>query len=368
MVSKKVMLLSRFKNFCAELSEKDITGVLHHCDADGLAAGLITAKGTEKLTGKRPVLVLPYNYGTKKQLTEIFKKFKQKKVNKLIIVDLNIDQFPTEVKKISKQMNILVIDHHKEYVNLNSPEIVFIKAKYFAKIDPSGYPASKLTFDLFSEITDIKNCDWIACFGILGDMSYSKWKPFFKQTLKRTKLSLKTIDELNELVTANTIISEKNLTPLFKEFMNAKNPREILKSRFQKNVLKIRNEKNKWVNLFEKNAEYYPETGLYFFEIKPKHNIKSAVIDNLTLKYPDKTIIIAETSGSRIKFSARRQDFKVFMNSLLECSVKGIPKANAGGHIPASAGAIPKSAFKKFKKNLLICAKKQKPKNRTPGL
>ena len=368
MVSKKVMLTSRFRNFCNALSESDRIGIIHHCDADGLAAGLIAAKGTEKLTGQKPVLVLPYNYGTKKQLIETFKKFKAKKVTKLIIVDLNIDQFPDEVKKISKIMDILIIDHHKEYVNLNSPEIVFIKAKYFAKIDPSGYPASKLTFDLFSEITDIKNCDWIACFGILGDMSYSKWKSFFKDTQKNRKVSLKILDEIEELVTANTIISEKNLTPLFKEFMKVKNPKSLLKGKFAKNVLKIRKEKNKWATLFEKKAKYYPESELYFFEIKPKYNVKSAVIDILTLRYPDKTIIIAEIQGDRLKFSARRQDFRVFMNALLECSIKDIKRANAGGHIPASAGAIPKTALKKFKKNLIICAKKQKPKNRTPQL
>lgn len=368
MVSKKVMLTGRFRNFCDALSESDRLGIIYHCDADGLASGLIAAKGAEKLTGNKPVFVLPYNYGTKKQLIEIFEKFRSKKINKLIIVDLNIDQFPNEVKKISKVMDILIIDHHKEYVNLNSPEIVFIKAKYFAKLDPSGYPASKLTFDLFSEAADIKNCDWIACFGILGDMSYSKWKSFFKETRKKRKLSLKTIDEIEELVTANTIISERNLTPLFKEFMNVKNPKSLLKGKFAKNVLKIRKEKNKWVDLFEKKAEYFPEQELYLFEIKPKYNVKSAVIDNLTLKYPEKTIVITETSGNRLKFSARRQDFRVYMNALLECSIKEIPKANAGGHIPASAGAIPKSALKKFKKNLILCAKKQKPKNRTPAL
>ena len=54
-----------------------------------------------------------------------------------------------------------------------------------------------------------------------------------------------------------------------------------------------------------------------------------------------------------VSFSARRQDFKVKTNDLLEKAVKGFENAGAGGHIPASAGRIKKEDLPEFKKRIL---------------
>ena len=67
-----------------------------------------------------------------------------------------------------------------------------------------------------------------------------------------------------------------------------------------------------------------------------------------------------EMNPDRIWFSARRQDFKVKMNELLEEAVKGIPDSSAGGHIPAAAGSIPKSYEDRFKENIVKILKEGK--------
>jgi len=54
-----------------------------------------------------------------------------------------------------------------------------------------------------------------------------------------------------------------------------------------------------------------------------------------------------------MSFSARRQDFKVKTNEVLETAVKGFEDAGAGGHIPASAGRIRKSDLPEFKKRVM---------------
>lgn len=61
-----------------------------------------------------------------------------------------------------------------------------------------------------------------------------------------------------------------------------------------------------------------------------------------------------------MRFSARRQDFRVKMNELLEKAVKGIPNASAGGHIPAAAGSVPRDYLNVFKENLLQILKEGK--------
>jgi single-stranded DNA-specific DHH superfamily exonuclease len=125
---------------------------------------------------------------------------------------------------------------------------------------------------------------------------------------------------------------------------------------------RLNKELAKWQKDFKKSAEFYKSEELIFYKFKPPFEIKSALIDSLTLKYPDKTLIIFQDLGEKnIRFSARRQDFKVKMNELLEAAVKGIPGANAGGHIPASAGAVPRAQFTVFKENVLEILKKQKP-------
>ncbi len=68
--------------------------------------------------------------------------------------------------------------------------------------------------------------------------------------------------------------------------------------------------------------------------------------------------IIQDVGNNDLRISARRQDYKVKMNNLMEKSIKGIPNSNAGGHIPAAAAKIPKRFRGKFRKNLLRAAKK----------
>ena len=60
-----------------------------------------------------------------------------------------------------------------------------------------------------------------------------------------------------------------------------------------------------------------------------------------------------DSGGKVLRFSARRQDFKVKVNDLLEEAVEGIPGADAGGHIPAAAGSIPREKLAVFKENVI---------------
>ena len=70
--------------------------------------------------------------------------------------------------------------------------------------------------------------------------------------------------------------------------------------------------------------------------------------------YPDKTLIFLQHRGDGfVSFSARRQDFKIKCNELLENAVKGLKGAGAGGHVPAAAGRIKEKDLPEFKKRVL---------------
>ncbi len=382
---RKSELMHRFKQFCSTLSPLDNVVLVHHSDADGFCSGIIAAKAIAQLTGKLPVAVLPYEYGNKKQARKISAAIKKEKANKVIIVDIGIDSaqhslqqlcpiakgtfspgfLPTKhfpkafatAKGLSKkaEQQCLVIDHHKMFRDLNSEKIVFLKAEFFTKKDPSAYVTSKFAFDLFNQVTDVSECDWIACLGILGDMNLHSWQRFVHSTIEKRKISMTQLYALMDLIAAVEVLANEKMPGLFNLFYNAKNPQEILESNFRLYLSRFKKEKDTLVAGFAEKAEHFPEFELYFYSIKSaRENIKSYVVNELSQMHPNETVILLQYLGSgRIRFSARRQDFKVKMNELLRRAVKGLPESTAGGHVPAAAGSIRRQDLSKFKENVL---------------
>ena len=104
------------------------------------------------------------------------------------------------------------------------------------------------------------------------------------------------------------------------------------------------------VNNFEKNK--VEVNGRYFFEFNPKFRISSIVASILSSDYINKTIILARDNGIYYTFSARRQDGKEDVNILLQNLIKGLEKADGGGHIKAAGGHVLLEDKEKFKKRL----------------
>ena len=55
----------------------------------------------------------------------------------------------------------------------------------------------------------------------------------------------------------------------------------------------------------------------------------------------------------RVDISARRQDMKKSMASLVRHAVSGLPKSLGGGHTPAAGGYFPIKYLEKVKKKLI---------------
>jgi len=344
----------RFKAFCKGLSAKDRVAILHHSDADGFCSALIAAKAVKKLSDRKPVAVMPYEYGNKAQEKKARSLIKAKKANTLIVVDLGLDSTEKGLEIFPFEKGIL-IDHHKMYKDLNSPKLVFLKAQFFTKRDASGYAASKFAFDLFGRVADIDECDWLACIGILGDMSLKNWKSFVQKTVKKRNVSVTWFYRFLDLIASVEVLSPKRMPELFWEFYNAEKPADLLESRFSRYLKKFKAEKDALVEGFDSKAEKFPEIELYFYSIRSKHeSIKSYVINEISELHPNKTIVLMQfLKNGRVRFSARRQDFKVRVNDLLSEAVKGIPDSGAGGHVPAAAGNIPRQHLSRFKKNVV---------------
>ncbi len=357
---KKSMLLLRLKEFCSDLDKKDRVALLHHSDPDGFCSAAIVLKALKKLTGKMPVVIENYEYADNKRAKAFLKKAAEKKTNKLIILDISIDGDPNWKRLVKPFEKVLIIDHHKLYEDLSSKKTIFIKAQFVSKREPSSYPCSKLCFDLVGKCAKISNADWIACIGIIGDKGYPHWKPFFKKTMKRTGLDLFTLTDLTYLVGATEVMAREKMNSLLLLFFEAKSPKEILRSPFSKYLEKMKMELDRQIWLCMENALFFPELELVLYETRTvREGIKSYVVNELSELSPNRTVILIQDSGKKyLRVSARRQDCRIKMNELLERSIRGIPDANGGGHIPAAAARIPKRFESKFKKNLMKTLKR----------
>lgn len=320
--------------------------IIFHRDADGCCAAAIFAKTLNSLQKNvEETLALEYD--------EFEKLHKLKNNACLVILDLNVDNDEKIAKHIVSR-NAIIVDHHALGKDLNSRRCVMIKPQLISNIEPSSYVASKLTFDLCMQLANISKFSWIASIGIIGDFNYKTWKEFVNTSAEKAHSSVSELEKIADIINATAVVAPKDFSELFSLFVFADNPKQIIKSRFAEYLKTVEKEKNYWLKRFEKEAKCFSDIELFLFEINPKFRIKSEVIDELTKCMPNKTIVILEDlNDGIIRFSARRQDFKVKMNEMLKEAIEGIPNASAGGHIPAAAGRIPRKYKGKFLENLV---------------
>lgn len=361
-MKKKIIdkaLFERFKVFMNSLEESRIA-VLHHTDPDGVCSGVIVSKAVERIRKKKIDLRLNQRGDQLSIQRETIEILKKNKIDKLIIVDMGVDQHPDSIRKIESFAEILIIDHHKIYNSLDSEKTIFIKPQtIFDDANPSSYCASKLSFDLCSEITDMNDLDWVSSIGIIGDCAFERWSDFLDKVFQ--KYSIKKKNNVFDTKAGKTAammsqaesFSFKKVEEIFNTVYESKNYDGILKSPLKKIQKKVQDEIMYWMENVESLAEFDDENELIIYKIEPKFAVKSNISTLLSLKYPHKTILILQDiDQDMVGVSARRRDLKVAVNDLLENATKKLEKASGGGHIPAAGGKFLKCDLSKFKENI----------------
>ena len=339
---------TELKKITDRINSNDIIGVVHHDDSDGNCAGVIIAKALEKLRGRRIDFEISGNYY---DIKEFCSKCIRKKANYVFITDITAEQQPQLLKELSKHATVILLDHHKSYGDVSSKNILFIKSHFYnPKIEPAKYCAAKLCYDLFSELVDLSDIDWICSIGIIGDMGYEQWKDFVDTALKKQGLKVKKdifqteFGKINSLVLSSRLYSMTLRNRIFEILYDADNYKDVLKSELQKAGAVIEE-----INWYLKNHKKFMKKygDLLLFEIKPKYGINADLSTQLAGIYPHNTIIVAVEMRGKIAISARRADFKKPMNTLLEKATEGISDSNAGGHSVAAGAGVRKNDYEK---------------------
>ncbi|VVB60957.1 DHHA1 domain protein [uncultured archaeon] len=335
-------ILQKFDSFALALSKKDRVAIIFHTDADGITSGVIAAKAVEQLCGKKPSLFLTPAPSEVTISRKIIAELQKKKINKVVIVDLNVDQEPESIKKVEKFAQILILDHHTIQNDVNSPKTTMLKPQFFSKISPSKFAASKLVYDMFQRHTNISDLAWLAVIGIYGDMAEDEWKDFISEVRQKDKITPEKIQKAGGLIVYARSFDEKN-GPMkaFKVFYSATSIDDVLDSGLSKYAEKIEKELAHFIEKREQLAQFYPEKKLLIYEISPRYNIKSELVNRLSRNfYPGMTCIVIQEKGKIASISARNQTGSVSMNDLMIRATNGIPGASGGGHVQAAGASI----------------------------
>lgn len=355
---KQKQLLERFRAFALGITRRDRVVVLFHPDTDGLCSALIVSHAVEKLRGRKAERAFFQPRGEIALSEETLRMLRDKKFTKLVVVDLAVDENPAAVRRAAEFLHVLVVDHHELRHDLNSQKIVFIKPQMLGDRKPASYPASKLCFSLFRRVADIDSVMWVAAAGVLGDNAQRRWKGFIASAARRNRVKVSELRGLEELITGVESMEPRMLGRLFLALQGVKKPAALRNAKFYAKFCALKKTLDSEIagieKRFRKGREDFPKLGLVYFMFRSRHNLKSALINRLSNESPHTTFVLVQDLGKpEISFSARRQDFRVKVNELLEDAVKGFEGASAGGHIPAAAGKIKRKDLGRFRERLV---------------
>ncbi len=348
---KNHKLFVKAHSFLSALKKRDKVAVIHHTDADGVCSGVLAARAVENFREKKVDFSFCQNDGETSITKETVKILREKGINKVIITDLAVDETPKTIKALEEFADILIIDHHLKQKELSSEKTTVIKAEDVSDIEPSQYPATKLTYDIFFEILGERPA-WIAAIGIIGDYAGKSWKDFIVG-VEKSGVSIKDLNDAEALVAyARAAAGVDGVQKAFDVFYPALDVRDVLKSELSEYKQDVKKEIHHHIAEHIDKALFVKDIVLYEFE--SKYNIKSRLSNRLSQElYPNKTVLVLQKGTERVDISARRQDMKKSMAKLVRHAVSGIPNSLGGGHAPAAGGYFPIKYLEKVKKKLI---------------
>lgn len=326
----------RFAEFISNLDAKDKVAIIAHNDGDGLCSALIASKVIGNVDS---INFLGYSYG---MLKPYVSKFKDLKINKILIVDIAVDDEFESIKELEKFADILVLDHHELRKDLNSDKTIMIKTK-------TKNPVSYLSYKLFSRIAKVP-C-WLGVIGTLSDNMHKYTEDNAEQLFEDYEFDCEKGNFREEVILlSNVLIYFRDKE--FEVFNLLKDAKDISAlENLSAYANKVEEEIQFFVNDFENSKESHGD--IIFYEFNPSYPITSALINILSVKNRDKTLIFMTNRKGLIHISSRSQNSRHDCPALLRKGIEDIPRSTAGGHSKAAGARFPSEYLSKFKSNIL---------------
>lgn len=336
----------RFFDFIEHLNNNDKVALISHNDLDGMVAPYVV----NKVVNAEIVKFVNYE----DLAMPLVHHLKEKKITKVIFTDLFIkdEKFVLELEKFA---HVLILDHHLSQRDWNSSRTTFLKGE-------DGICAGYMCYYLFSKLQSLEKLDWLVACSCISDYChvktsdwltkvFRKYNDLFEQVGTYVRMS-GPIWDLQETLSLAIIYYKDNLSSVFEKI--GEKFGDIGDLRIAANKVKI--EVQRLVSLFDKQKAAFD--GGYLFEFTPRYSCGS-MVSSILSSNDIHTAILTLRPDPELEIyhvSARRQDKQVNMADFLKGLVRGLDKADAGGHVPAAGGSFAKKDLKEFKRRLGVRA------------
>ena len=274
-----------------------------------------------------------------------FRRVKELNADYIFILDkpLVSAEFFEEVAKIN--LPVVWIDHHE--VDLGKlPEFV----SYYYSEEPTTF--------LAWQVTEKKDDLWLGVAGCIADKFVPSFYPEFKKQYPELAIESEEafeifyksdIGKVSRLFGHGLKDRTTNVVKMLRFLMEAKSPHEVLEES-KKNYLMYRrfDEIEKHIKKLIEKASAAIEGDLLFFEYGGSLSVSSDLSNELSFKFPDKLVVVAYLSGTKVNISARGKNVRKRVLKAIE----GLERATGGGHECAVGAVVQKKDLEEFKTRL----------------
>lgn len=323
-----------FLKFIRSISGKDRVAIISHVDTDGLVSALILYHAI----GKGRVKHLAFIEPNLTILAKVAKTLGRKRINKVVILDLNIPS-PERVLK----QRLAFLDHHPDKCTASRNKVIY-------KTE-SHTPVCLAAYELFKP----RELDWFVAIGVISDYCGPYHKVFLAGICRKYKVAINSnylssyFGRLAKQLFCAAIHKEDNLQSLFFSLEKMKKPSDIKSLAHYSSS--INRELASTKRYYKKNMQKLAQDA-EFCIIKPRYNITSLFASYLADRCAATTYIIGERDNKFVKMSIRRVDCKYDLPKAISRSIVGLKEASGGGHYVAAGAIVRAKDLDKFKARL----------------
>jgi len=338
--------MNRFESaitFLKNIKPTDGVVVVFHNDGDGISSCTLIKKWLAHI-GVDPYIISQPMPPDK----NLIRRIQTGLPDKIIFVDLAIDQQPTVLKKLKGIASILIIDHHIISHDMSEEGISHYNPRFE---EPRRYQsASYITYKIISRLMDVSEWLWVAALGAVSDYDLSASQDLIKEAQKLWTIEMfNKIAAMVESMRATKLMSADQMVALVN---NSKEPKQLLEAPdFRQSYEKIQTELE--ATLLDAQASAEKVGDIVFYKIKSKYNLKSPVSTKLSEKWPEKFIVVYEQIDKYINASVRNQAKRLNVDKILRAAARSIRGCSAGGHEAAGAAQMLEKDWPEFKQNLI---------------
>jgi single-stranded DNA-specific DHH superfamily exonuclease len=337
-------------NFLKGIKPTDGVVIVYNNDADGMCSCVLVKKWLTHI-GLEPYIIAQPMPPEK----NLIRRIQTGLPNKIIFLDMAVDQQPMVLKKLKGIADIMLVDHHVISHDMSEYGIVHYNPRFE---DSKRYQSSSyVTYKIVSKLMDVNEWTWIAALGAVADYDLTYSQDIIKEVQKNW--SLETFSKIAAMIESVRVTKVMSCDQIVQLINNSKQPEQLLETGdFRQPYEKIENEIAAALLDAESSSEKVGD--LMFYNMKSKYNIKSQVSTLLSEKWPEKFILVYEKSGKYVNASVRNQSKKLNVNKILRFACRGIKNCKAGGHEAAGGAQMLEKDWTEFRQQLFEIIERMK--------